>query len=140
MAVPKALAIVGAGPGLGFALARRFAKEGWSLALVALRQQVIDAGLAELEQFDVNTCGVQADVDRPPLGLSAPSARLSLPSGCPMLLCTTRDLPGRELVLELTGRGAPAGTRYSRRRRTQHGTVRNRGDAATRPRCATCSR
>jgi len=59
---PKTLAIVGAGPGLGAALARRFAREGWSIALVALHQEVIDAGLAELEGFRVNTCGAQADV------------------------------------------------------------------------------
>ena len=35
---------------------------GWSVGLVSLRQQVIDAGVAELEQFGVSTCGVQADV------------------------------------------------------------------------------
>ena len=58
----KTLAIIGAGPGLGSAIARRFAREGWSIALVALRQDVIDAGLAELEPFSVNTCGAQADV------------------------------------------------------------------------------
>ena len=58
----ETLAIVGTGPGLGSALARRFAVEGWSVALVALRQDVIDAGLAELEEFGVNTCGVLADV------------------------------------------------------------------------------
>ena len=62
MAEPKTLAIVGAGPGLGSALARRFAQEGWSVVLVALRQDVIDAGLAELERFGVNTFGAQADV------------------------------------------------------------------------------
>ena len=62
VADPKTLAIVGAGPGLGSALARRFAREGWSVALMALRQDVIDAGLAELEGFGVNTCGAQADV------------------------------------------------------------------------------
>ena len=62
MAEPTALAIVGAGPGLGFALARRFAKARWSVALVSLRQRVIEAGLKELEPFGVNTCGVQADV------------------------------------------------------------------------------
>jgi NAD(P)-dependent dehydrogenase (short-subunit alcohol dehydrogenase family) len=56
------LAIVGAGPGLGSAIARRFAREGWAVALVALRQEVIDAGLAELEPLAVKTCGVQADV------------------------------------------------------------------------------
>jgi NAD(P)-dependent dehydrogenase (short-subunit alcohol dehydrogenase family) len=62
MAEPKAVAIVGAGPGLGSALARRFAREGWSVGLVALRQDVIDAGLAELTEFGVNTCGSAADV------------------------------------------------------------------------------
>src|SRR6478736_3693971 len=62
MANPKMLAIIGAGPGLGSALARRFAREGWSVALVALHEDVIDAGLAELEGFGVNTCGAQADV------------------------------------------------------------------------------
>jgi NAD(P)-dependent dehydrogenase (short-subunit alcohol dehydrogenase family) len=62
VAKPKTLAIVGAGPGLGSALARRFAREDCSVALVALHQEAIDAGLAELEGFGVNTCGVQADV------------------------------------------------------------------------------
>jgi len=56
------LAIVGAGPGLGSALARRFASAGWSVALVSLRQAVVDDGVAELERFGVGTCGVQADV------------------------------------------------------------------------------
>jgi NAD(P)-dependent dehydrogenase (short-subunit alcohol dehydrogenase family) len=66
MAEPKTLAIVGAGPGLGSALARRFAAAGTSVALVALRQEVLDAGVAELEGFGVNTCGARADVtDRP---------------------------------------------------------------------------
>jgi len=62
VAEPKTLAIVGAGPGLGSALARRFAEGRWSVALVALRQEVIDAGLAELQRFGVNTWGAQADV------------------------------------------------------------------------------
>jgi NAD(P)-dependent dehydrogenase (short-subunit alcohol dehydrogenase family) len=62
MAEAKVLAIVGAGPGLGSALARRFAGAGWSIALVALRQEVIDAGLAELDGLGVPTCGAQADV------------------------------------------------------------------------------
>jgi len=62
VADPNALAIFGAGPGLGSALARRFARAGWSIALVARRADVLDAGLAELAPFGVNTCGVQADV------------------------------------------------------------------------------
>jgi NAD(P)-dependent dehydrogenase (short-subunit alcohol dehydrogenase family) len=62
MTEPGTLAIVGAGPGLGSALARRFAREGWSVALVAVRQDVVDAGLAELEAFGVATFGARADV------------------------------------------------------------------------------
>jgi NAD(P)-dependent dehydrogenase (short-subunit alcohol dehydrogenase family) len=62
VAEPKTLAIVGAGPGLGGAIARRFAREGWSIALVALRQDVIDACRADLEGFGVKTFGAQADV------------------------------------------------------------------------------
>jgi NAD(P)-dependent dehydrogenase (short-subunit alcohol dehydrogenase family) len=66
VAEPKTLAIVGAGPGLGSALARRFAKAGWSIALVARRAEVLDTGLAELSSFGVNAYGVEADVtDRP---------------------------------------------------------------------------
>jgi len=62
MADAGTLAIIGAGPGLGSALARRFAQAGWSIALVSLRQDVLDAGLAELEGFGVHTCGARADV------------------------------------------------------------------------------
>jgi NAD(P)-dependent dehydrogenase (short-subunit alcohol dehydrogenase family) len=62
MAGDATLAIIGSGPGLGSALARRFAREGWSIALVALHQDVIDAGLAELEGFGVHTHGAEADV------------------------------------------------------------------------------
>ncbi len=47
----RMLAIIGAGPGLGSALARRFAQTGWSIAL--------DAAMATLEsavglQFVIN--------------------------------------------------------------------------------------
>ena len=62
VADPKMLAIFGAGPGLGSALGRRFAMAGWSVALVARRADVLDAGLAELASFGVTTCGVEADV------------------------------------------------------------------------------
>jgi len=62
VAESKTLVIVGAGPGLGSAIARRFARGGWSIGLVALRQEVIDAGLAELEPLGVPAFGAQADV------------------------------------------------------------------------------
>jgi NAD(P)-dependent dehydrogenase (short-subunit alcohol dehydrogenase family) len=68
VAEPNAVAIVGAGPGLGSALARRFATARWSVALVAKRRDALDVGLSELTGFGVNTCGAEADVvDRPAL-------------------------------------------------------------------------
>jgi NADP-dependent 3-hydroxy acid dehydrogenase YdfG len=60
--VANVLAIVGAGPGLGSALAKRFAREGWSVGLVGRRADALDAAKVELEEFGVATHGVVADV------------------------------------------------------------------------------
>jgi len=101
MAEPKALAIVGAGPGLGFALARRFAAAGWSVALVSLRQQVIDAGLADLEPFGVTTCGVAADVtDRP--GLERAFSTIAGAVGVPDVVVYNASIYQGEKALELS--------------------------------------
>jgi NAD(P)-dependent dehydrogenase (short-subunit alcohol dehydrogenase family) len=95
------LAIVGAGPGLGSALARRFAQEGWSIALVALRQVVIDAGLAELEGFGVNTCGFQADVaDRP--GVERVFGSIVDALGVPDVVVYNASIYQAEAALELS--------------------------------------
>ena len=101
MAKPKALAILGAGPGLGSALARRFATAGWSVALVARRQEVIDDGLAELERFGVKTCGVQADVtDRP--GLENAFSTIVDAAGVPDVVVYNASIYQAEEVLELS--------------------------------------
>jgi len=101
MAEPKALAILGAGPGLGSALARRFATAGWSVALVARRQEVIDDGLAELERFGVKTCGVQADVtDRP--GLERAFGTIVEAAGVPDVVVYNASIYQAEEVLELS--------------------------------------
>jgi NAD(P)-dependent dehydrogenase (short-subunit alcohol dehydrogenase family) len=101
VANPKTLALIGAGPGLGAALARRFAREGWSVALVALRQDAIDAGLAELEEFGVNTCGAQADVaDRDRVDRAFGSIIDSL--GVPDVVVYNASIYQAEAVLELS--------------------------------------
>jgi len=95
------LAIIGAGPGLGFALARRFAQAGWSVALVSLRQQVIDAGLAELAQFSVKTFGVQADAtDRP--GMERAFNSIVDAVGAPDAVVYNASIYQGEMVLELS--------------------------------------
>jgi NAD(P)-dependent dehydrogenase (short-subunit alcohol dehydrogenase family) len=101
MAEPKALAIIGAGPGLGSALARRFATEGWSVGLVSLRQQVVDAGLAELEPLGVNRCGVQANVtDR--LGVERAFGSIVGVVGVPDVVVYNASIYQGEEVLELS--------------------------------------
>ena len=101
MARPKTLAVVGAGPGLGAALARRFAREGWSVALMALRQEVIDAGLAELEEYGVSTFGARADVsDRESIERAFGSIVDAL--GVPDVIVYNASIYQAESVLELT--------------------------------------
>ena len=101
VAKANSLAIIGAGPGLGSALARRFAQAGWSIALVALHQDVIDAGLAELERFGVNTLGAQADVtDRPGIEHAFDSIVDAL--GVPDVVVYNASIYQSEAALELS--------------------------------------
>jgi NAD(P)-dependent dehydrogenase (short-subunit alcohol dehydrogenase family) len=101
MQTPKTLAIIGAGPGLGSALARRFASEGWSVGLVALRQDAIESGLAELEGFGVTTCGAQADVaDRE--GVDRAFASIVDALGVPDVVVYNASIYQAEAALELS--------------------------------------
>ena len=59
------LAIIGAGKGLGAAVARRFGKEGFAVALISRHQGRLDALAAELEQDGVQAQGFTADVRDP---------------------------------------------------------------------------
>ncbi|MEU9988788.1 SDR family NAD(P)-dependent oxidoreductase [Streptomyces sp. NPDC007971] len=59
------IAIVGAGPGLGAAVARRFGREGFGVALVARDRQRLDDLVDELAAHHVTARGFPADVRRP---------------------------------------------------------------------------
>ncbi|WP_435134861.1 SDR family NAD(P)-dependent oxidoreductase [Actinacidiphila sp. bgisy144] len=56
------LAIIGAGPGLGAAVARRFGREGFDIALISRNQQHLDALATALNQEAVHARGFAADV------------------------------------------------------------------------------
>ncbi|MFF7970647.1 SDR family NAD(P)-dependent oxidoreductase [Streptomyces sp. NPDC007905] len=58
-------AIVGAGPGLGAAVARRFGREGYDVALVARDRHRLDELVGELADEGVAARGFAADVRRP---------------------------------------------------------------------------
>ncbi|RKN47310.1 SDR family NAD(P)-dependent oxidoreductase [Streptomyces hoynatensis] len=53
--------IVGAGPGIGRAVARRFAREGFALALLARREETVRAAAEAVAEFGVPVLGLTAD-------------------------------------------------------------------------------
>jgi short-subunit dehydrogenase len=59
------IAIIGAGKGLGAAVARRFGREGFAVGLISRHQGRLDALAAELEQDGVQARGFTADVRDP---------------------------------------------------------------------------
>lgn len=97
------MAIVGAGPGLGAAVARRFAREGFSIALIARDQPKLDALAASLGESGVDAHGYAADV-RDGAALEAALARAAAEMG-PISSLQYSPLPARTYlkpVLDLT--------------------------------------
>lgn len=82
----KVIAIFGAGPGLGASVARRFAREGFRVALVARRKDRLDALVEQLTADGIETAGFPAD--------------LSQPTEVPDLIAAIRDRFGRIDVIE----------------------------------------
>lgn len=58
----KTLAIVGAGPGLGFSLARKFGSQGFRVALIARNQPKLDSLVQQLKDLDIEAAGFEADL------------------------------------------------------------------------------
>ena len=59
------IAIIGAGPGLGLALARKFGQNGNSAALVSRNSEKLDALVAELAAENIEAAGFVADAKDP---------------------------------------------------------------------------
>jgi len=60
--MPKSIAIFGAGPGLGQAVARRYAREGYNVVLVARHQQSLDVFAKVLTGIGANAYAITADL------------------------------------------------------------------------------
>jgi short-subunit dehydrogenase len=56
------IVIVGAGPNLGMAVARRFGREGFSVGLVSRNQAKLDELAAQLEAEGITAAGAAADI------------------------------------------------------------------------------
>jgi NADP-dependent 3-hydroxy acid dehydrogenase YdfG len=65
------IAIVGAGPGLGAAVARRFGAEGFAIALISRHQERVDALAADLTSTGLTARGYAASVREPDVLTSA---------------------------------------------------------------------
>jgi short-subunit dehydrogenase len=63
--MPKSIAVFGAGPGLGQAVARRYASEGYAVTLVARRSEPLDRLATELIDGGATAHVVTADLSDP---------------------------------------------------------------------------
>jgi short-subunit dehydrogenase len=90
------IAIVGAGPGVGAAVARRFGREGFDVALVSRTQSNLDTLAAALTAEGVNARGFAADVrDREALDRALTEAADTLG---PIEVLQYSPLPHREFL------------------------------------------
>ena len=97
------IAIIGAGKGLGAAVARRFGKEGFAVGLISRHQGRLDALAAELEQDGVQAKGFVADV-RDPASIAYALERVTETLG-PIEVLQYSPLPQKDFmrpVLETT--------------------------------------
>ena len=60
--MPKSIAVFGAGPGLGHAVARRYAQDGYEVVLVARRRQPLELLAKELTRAGIKTHVITADL------------------------------------------------------------------------------
>ena len=108
------IAIIGAGPGLGAAVARRFGREGFSVALISRNQSKLDAMAAELTAAGFTASGYAADV-LTPASLEGALARAAAELG-PITALQYSPLPSRDYlkpVLDMTPELALEALRFS---------------------------
>ncbi|MEX0151173.1 SDR family NAD(P)-dependent oxidoreductase [Microbacterium sp. LMI1-1-1.1] len=108
------IAIIGAGSGLGAAVARRFGREGFSIALIARDLAKLDSIVAELGSEGVTAKAYSADV-RVPAELEDALGRAAADLG-PVSVLQYSPLPSRDYlkpVLELTPELATEAVQFS---------------------------
>ena len=90
------IAIVGAGRGLGAAVARKFGAEGYSVGLISRNQSRLDALASDLTADGVQALGVSADV-RDPASLSAALEKVTETLG-PIQVLQYSPLPQKDFM------------------------------------------
>ena len=108
------IAIIGAGPGLGAAVARRFGAEGFSIALISRDQAKLDELATQIQDGGLVARGYAADVLNP-ASLKLALARAVAELG-PIAVLQYSPLPSKEYlkpVLEMTPELALEALRFS---------------------------
>lgn len=108
------LAVIGAGPGLGAAVARKFGAAGFHIALLSRTQANVDALAAELGQAGITARGYTADV-RDAAALTTALDRAAAELG-PIEVLQYSPIPQREFlrpVLETTAADLRAALEFS---------------------------
>lgn len=90
------IAIIGAGPGLGVSVARRFGREGFSIALISRDQTKLDTLAADLQAGGLTARGYAADVLNP-AALEDALARAAADLG-PIMSLQYSPLPSRDYL------------------------------------------
>ena len=127
------IAIVGAGPGLGAAVARRFGAEGFSIGLISRSQERADGLAAQLVGEGLQAQGFAADV-RDPAGLARTLERSPRRSGRSRCSSTAR-CPRRTSCVPCSRRPRPT----SSGRSSSRSTGRSRPPTRSSPGCAPCA-
>ncbi|GAA4479650.1 hypothetical protein GCM10023094_25120 [Rhodococcus olei] len=108
------IAIIGAGPGLGAATARRFGQQGFAVALISRTQNTLDHLAAELTEHGITARGYAADVqDRSQLTAALEQAGTELG---PIEVLQYSPVPRKDFlrpVLETTADDLAAATEFS---------------------------
>jgi NADP-dependent 3-hydroxy acid dehydrogenase YdfG len=94
--MPSSIIIIGAGPNLGAAVARRFGREGLSVGLVARDQHKLAAIEADLARHEIDAAYATADI-RDAEALSGAIASLAQGLG-PVEVLEYSPLPAREFM------------------------------------------
>jgi NADP-dependent 3-hydroxy acid dehydrogenase YdfG len=94
--MPNSIVIIGAGPNLGAAVARRFGREGLSVGLIARDETKLAALQADLDALGIDAAYAAADI-RDADGLSAAITSLAQRLG-PVEVLEYSPLPAREFM------------------------------------------
>ena len=131
------IVIIGAGPNLGMAVARRFGREGLAVGLISRNQEKLDGLVAELADSGISAAAAAADI-RDAAGLAAAIATLAAKLGPvevleyspvpapefmkPILETTADDLRG-PLEVSVLGPATAVQTVLPAMREAGHGTI-----------------